>query len=465
MNEIDSIEKVVKEQMVSQWDIYVENAEEYEIQLRNFQVEVMRGPIENSGYAIRVVKPKGKKVGIGIGTGSTVESAHIKKCLETAQIGAETTEFPGYNPSQKKKYQLVKTADPKIESGAESVVEDKAEQLISLLKDSKSVVPTFGKIRTYVVSTSIRSSDGAMAEKNETLFYLELALKAERNGKLAEFWPMYFVRRAEDARLEERIPKWVKLANDTLEAKPPKTTKTSVIFTPTILSNLLPGTVGFHCLGSSVFNEISKFKRGQQVCSDKLSIYDDGLRDYALGSSPFDDEGTPQLKTMLIEKGVHKNFLYDSVYAGALNVESTGNGQKLPPYALAFTRIDLKYQLLPAVQPTNVAVDAGSESIDELIETTKEGIYLEQLSSASSDSLTTSFGSEIRNAYLIKNGELSTPLKGGQISGFLLDNEAPQRKKILGMLSRVSGLTRETEMIGRCIVPYIRFEDVQVSGV
>jgi PmbA protein len=465
MNEIASIEEIAREQKVGQWDIYIEKAQEYEIQLRNFQVEVMRGPIENFGYAIRVIKPKGKKVGIGIGTGNIVESSNIRKCLETALIGAETTEFPGYKPSLNRKYQTVKVADPKIESDAESIVKDKAEQVISLLKDSESVVPTFGKIRTYVISTNVRSGAGVEAEKKETLFYLELALKAERNGKLAEFWPMYFVRRASDARLEERIPNWTKLAKDALDAKPPKTMKTSVIFTPTILSNLLPGTVGFHCLGSSVLNEVSKFKKGQQVCSDKLSIYDDGVCDYALGSSPFDDEGTPQSKTMLVENGVHKNFLYDSVYAGALNDESTGNGQKLPPYALAFTRIDVKYQSLPAVQPTNVIVDPGSQRIDELIETTKEGIYLEQLSSASSDSLTTSFGSEIRNAYLIKDGELSTPLKGGQISGFLLDSETPQRKKVPGMLSRISGLTRETEMAGRCIVPYIRFEDVQVSGL
>ncbi|MCJ7766761.1 metallopeptidase TldD-related protein, partial [Candidatus Bathyarchaeota archaeon] len=106
----------------------------------------------------------------------------------------------------------------------------------------------------------------------------------------------------------------------------------------------------------------------------------------------------------------------------------------------------------------------GDMSPDEMIATTKEGIYLEQLSSSSSDSLTTSFGSEIRNAYLIENGELSTPLKGGQINGFLLDYTDGKGQRAEGLLKHISGIARKTQISGRCITPHIRFEEVQVTG-
>src|SRR4030043_301430 len=96
MSEIDSIQKILQQENISQWDIYVETAEEYEVQLRNFDVETVRGPITNSGYAVRVMVPKNKKVGIGIGTGNSLQPSQIKKCLDTASVGARITEFPGY---------------------------------------------------------------------------------------------------------------------------------------------------------------------------------------------------------------------------------------------------------------------------------------------------------------------------------------------------------------------------------
>lgn len=464
MSETNSIQKILREEQIGQWDIYVESAEEYEVQLRNFDVEDVRGPITNSGYAVRVVLPKGKKVGIGIGTGNSVQPEHVRRCLNAASVGARITEFPGYLLPKPTKYPAVKVADPKIASNPETVVKDKTEELLSLLKESETVLPTFGKMRTYNVSTLICNSEGLQAEKKETFFYIELALKAEREGQLAEYWPMLFVRKADDLQLGEQIPTWIKLAEDALKAKVPKTMKMSVIFSPEILGNMLPNTVGFHCLGSSVFRGISRFKKGKQVGSDELTIHDDGVFNYALGSSAFDDEGTPQSRTTIIEKGVHKNFLYDAMYAAAFSVDSTGNGQKLPAFSLALTRVDLKYSMLPSVQPTNIAVEPGDMSLDEMIATTKKGIYLERLSSSSSDSVTTSFGSEIRNAYLIEKGELSTPLKGGQINGVLLDSRDTAGHKERGMLNKISGISRKAQMSGRCITPYIRFEGVQIAG-
>jgi PmbA protein len=464
MSEINQIQKILREERIGQWDIYVETAEEYDVQLRNYDVEAVRGSITNSGYAVRVIKPKDKKVGIGIGSGNSLRPAHIRRCLDTASVGARITEYPGYVLPKPAKYPTAKVADAKIISDAETVVKDKAEELISLLRKSKTVLPTFGKVRTYNVSTTILNSEGLHAEKRETFFYIELALKAEREGKLAEYWPMRFVRRADDLQLDGEIPKWMKLAEDALKAKVPKTMKTAVIFAPQILGNILPNTVGFHCLGSSVFRGISRFKIGEQVGSTELTVHDDGVFDYALGSSTFDDEGAPQSRTTLIEKGIHRSFLYDAMYAAVFNVDSTGNGQKLSAFPLAFTRVDLKYAMLPSVQPTNIVVEPRDMSSDEMIETTKEGIYLEQLSSASSDSVTTSFGSEIRNAYLIEKGELSTPLKGGQINGFLLDSRDMKGRRTSGLLNQISGISEKAHISGRCITPYIRFEDVQIAG-
>ena len=208
MSEIDSIQKTLKQQGISQWDVYVETAEEYEVQLRNFDVETVRGPITNSGYAVRVMVPKNKKVGIGIGTGNSLEPSQVKKCLDTAAVGARVTEFPGYAIPKPSKYADVKVADSKITSAPETVVKEKTEELVALLRKSRTVTPTFGKLRTYNLSTMIGNSEGLRAEKKETFFFVELALKAEQEGKLAEYWPVIFVRRLEDLKLSDQIPNW-----------------------------------------------------------------------------------------------------------------------------------------------------------------------------------------------------------------------------------------------------------------
>jgi PmbA protein len=463
MSEIKSIKKVLKEEKVAEWDIYAEKSEVNEIQLRNYDIEIIRGPVKNFGYAVRTIKRKKGNVGIGIGASTSLEHADIKRCLETAVIGSRITAFPGYAMPKPKKYPSVKIADPKIVSDAESVVKDKVEELLSLLRESKETLPTFGKIRTYNLWTTICNNEGVEAEKQETFFYVELALKASWKDKLAEYWPRIFVRRAEDLQLSQQVPRWVRFAEDALKAKVPKTMKTAVIFTPDILSYILPDTIGFHGLGASVYRKLSRFKKGDKIGSKELTVYDDGLYDYAVGSSPFDDEAAPQSKTTVIEKGFCKDLLYDAMYSTTMNSESTGNGQKIPP-GLALSQVDRRYSFSPSSKPTNIAVKTGDMTLDEMIADTKDGIYVEQFSAMGSNSITTSFGSEIRNAYLIKKGELSTPVKGGQISGFVLNSQNTEGKKITGLLNKISGITKTAEIANRCVAPYMRFDEVQVAG-
>jgi predicted Zn-dependent protease len=464
VSETETIERFLTAEKVDEWEIYSTRVEEHEVHLRNLDVEIVRGPLTNFGYAVRVFKRKKKKVGIGLSTGNALHPTAIRRSINTALVGAKITEFPGYTLPTPQRYASVKIADAQIIASPEGILADKVEEIISLLQESKTVSPTFGKVRTYKIMTKICNSEGVDAEKDESLFYLELALKAQKGGKLAEYWPSCFVRRVNDVNLVQQIPKWQQLAVDTLRARIPKTMKTTVIFTPEILGGLLPNTVGFHCLGSSVFKGVSRFQKGALVGSSALNISDDGVHDYALCSSPFDDEGVPQSTTTLVENGVISHFLYDAMYGTALNADPTGNGQKLPSSGLALSKVDIKYSLFPTTQPTNIAVEAGTMSLDELVSTTKKGIYVEQFSALESDPFTTSFGSEIRNAYLIEHGELSTPLKGGQISGFVLNQRGQSGENTPGLLNQVSGISKTVQMAPRCIAPHIRFRGVQVAG-
>jgi PmbA protein len=447
--------KLFKKAGVEEYDLYTLKATVNEVQLRGFDVEIVRGPVESIGYTCRALSRKGKLTGQG--RSSCSNSAKLKECIESAKylssLNLLETKYEFPSPKKDKR---AKIADSHILKGGAEAVQAYAKRLIEALKtvatSKPSVKPTFGKIRTYVLDTTLENSSGLRKRKTETYFYVELALKVSSGTKLAEFWPRQFSRTIEATAPERVLPRWVRLAQDTMKAKMPTTQKMTVIFNPQSVCDLLVPTVGSHSLGEMQFKKQSVFREQDVVASDSLTIHDDGLYDYALVSSPFDDEGSPQRVTSLIEKGVFKNYLYDQKYALNMNKKPTGNGLKSTANLLN------KHTGAIVGSPTNLSIKPGRLSLEKMIAEVENGILMEQFSWLNPDRMATSFSSEIRNAYLIKNGECTQALKGGMVSG-----------KALDLIKNISGISNQQFVESgatafSCIAPYIRFEDVQVVG-
>jgi len=331
--------------------------------------------------------------------------------------------------------------------------------VLNSLKDeamsSNPIKPTFGKIRTYLVETGLENSSGLLKKKVETYFYFELALKVSEGTKLAEFWPRRYRRRVSDMKVDETLPHWIKLARDTLDAKMAPTGKMPVILNPESLCDAIVPTVGYHCAAEQKFKNQSVFNKGDLVASEELSITDDGLLDYGLSSAPFDDEGNPQQRTPIIEKGVFKNFIYDQKFSLMLDEKPTGNGVK--PLGNMVNPLN-KHMFPVSTSPTNSSINPGNSSYDDLVGEVKEGLLVEQFSWLNPDAFSSGFSTEIRNAYLIKNGELGQPIKGGMVAG-----------KVFDLIKNISGISNIPQIESgatafSCFMPYIRFENVQVAG-
>jgi PmbA protein len=447
--------KLFKKAGVEEYDLYTLKATVNEVQLRGFDIEIVRSPVESIGYTCRALSRKGNLTGIG--RSSCSSSTKLKDCIESAKYLSSLNlletkyEFPSA-----KKDKHAKIADSQILRDSAKAVQVYAKRLIEALKtqtrSKPAVKPTFGKTRTYVLDTALENSSGLRKRKTETYFYVELALKVSSGTKLAEFWPRQFSRTVESISPERVLPRWIKLAQDTMKAKMPTTQKMTVIFNPQSVCDLLVPTVGFHSLGEMQFKKQSVFKEQEAIASESLTVQDDGLYDYALLSSPFDDEGNPQQITSLIEKGIFKNYLYDQKYALNMNTKPTGNGLK--PIGSLFN----KHTGAIVGSPTNLSIKPGNLSLEKMIAEVKNGVLIEQFSWLNPDRRATSFSSEIRNAYLIKNGDCTQALKGGMVSG-----------KALDMIKNISGISNQQFIESgatafSCIAPYIRFEEVQIAG-
>ncbi len=450
--------KLFKKTGVEEYDLYTLRATVNEVQLRGFEVETIRGPVESIGYTVRALSRKGRLVGLG--QSSCSESSKLEKCINDSKyLSKLNLQKTNYEFPSAKKDKETKIVDSQIFKGGEESVQTYASSLLEALKaearSEPSVKPTFGKIRTYVLETHLENSAGLKKKKIETYFYVELALKVSSATKLAEFWPRKFSRTIKAVAPEKVLPKWIQLAKDTLKAKMPVSQKMTVILNPESACDLLVPTIGFHARGEMKFKKQTVFSKEDVVASDCLTVQDDGLLDFGLVSSPFDDEGNPQRRTTVIEKGVFQNYLYDQKYALNMREKPTGNGLK----SLAgLTNMMNKHTIPISGSPTNLSVKSGTPSLETMISEVKNGILVEQFSWLNPNPLSTSFSSEIRNAYTIRNGEYTQVLKGGMVSG-----------KVFDMIKNISGISNQQFMESgatafSCVSPYIRFEDVQVVG-
>jgi TldD protein len=157
----------------------------------------------------------------------------------------------------------------------------------------------------------------------------------------------------------------------------------------------------FNRKGSSAFSG----KIGEQVTSDLCTIVDDGTMANRRGSISIDDEGTPGQYNVLIEKGILKGYMQDKHNAKLMGVAPTGNGRRE------------SYAHLPMPRMTNTYMLAGEHDPKDIIKSVKKGIYAPHFAGGQVDITSGKFVFTSSEAYLIENGEITSPIKGATLIG------------------------------------------------
>jgi len=144
---------------------------------------------------------------------------------------------------------------------------------------------------------------------------------------------------------------------------------------------------------------------GQRVASDLCTVIDDGTIPNRRGSLNCDDEGTPTRRTVLIEKGILKNYLQDRLNADLMKMPLTGNGRRE------------SYAHSPMPRMTNTFMLAGDSTPDEIIRSVKKGIYAVSFGGGQVDITSGKFVFSASEAYRIENGKIGRPVKGATLIG------------------------------------------------
>jgi len=170
---------------------------------------------------------------------------------------------------------------------------------------------------------------------------------------------------------------------------------------------LVHEAVGHPLEADNIAKKIGAFtgKLGQKVASDVFTMVDDGSLPNFRGTINFDDEGTPVKRNVLIENGVLVKYMTDILSAKQINMERTGNGRRE------------SFRYIPIPRMTNTFIDKGTDKPEDILASTKEGLFVKSLSGGSVNPITGMFNFTCREAWLIEDGKLTTPVKGATLVG------------------------------------------------
>ncbi len=257
----------------------------------------------------------------------------------------------------------------------------------------------------------VARADGVLAADVRPLVRLSLQVIAESNGRREQgasggggrFDYAYFT----DKVLEDYAAKAVDQAIVNLDSRPTPAGTMTVVLGPGWPGVLLHEAIGhglegdFNRKGSSAFTG----RLGERVAAPGVTVVDDGTLPSRRGSLNVDDEGNPTQCTTLIEDGVLRGYIQDSLNARLMKMPLTGNGRRE------------SYQHVVMPRMTNTYMLAGKRDPREILASVDRGIYAVNFGGGQVDITNGKFVFSMSEAYLIENGRITQPLKGATLIG------------------------------------------------
>jgi TldD protein len=331
-------------------------------------------------------------------------------------------------------------------------------------KDKRIVQVMAGLASEYDV-VLIARADGTLAADVRPLVRLSVTVIAEQKikgemrremgsgGGGGRFGLAYF----DDAHIEDYVSSAVKAAITNLDSRPAPAGEMTVVLGPGWPGVLLHEAVGhglegdFNRKGSSAFAGMI----GKRVAAKGVTVLDDGTINDRRGSLNVDDEGNATQKNVLIEDGILKGYIQDSMNARLMKVKPTGNGRRE------------SYAAVPMPRMTNTYMLSGDKAPQEIVASIKRGLYATNFGGGQVDITSGKFVFSASEAYWVENGKIQYPVKGATIVG-----SGPESLKKVTMIGNDLALDSGVGVCGKegqsvpvgVGQPTLRIEGLTVGG-
>jgi PmbA protein len=225
-----------------------------------------------------------------------------------------------------------------------------------------------------------------------------------------------------------------------LGARQVATQKVPVVFDPATAGSLL-GHLCTAISGSALYRGVSFLlgQLGERLAPDGFTVYDDGTLPAALGSKPFDGEGLPTRRTLVVEQGILRSYLLDTYTARRLGMRSTGNAARSAGDP-------------PSVSPTNFYLLPGPYAPEAIIASVRQGLYVTELIGFGVNQVTGDYSRGAAGLW-IENGALTHAVEEVTIAGNLRQ-----------MLANVEMIGNDLDMRRRVAAPTLKIGAMTVAG-
>ncbi len=181
---------------------------------------------------------------------------------------------------------------------------------------------------------------------------------------------------------------------------------------PVVLSSQAGGTMIHEAVGHGLEADLAQQRLsvysgriGERIASPAISVVDDSTLPNKRGSFRFDDEGSPSQRTLLIDQGILKGYMYDRLTAIKEGTSSTGNGRRE------------SYRSRPMPRMTNTLILPGSEDPEEIVRSTPKGLFVVRMGGGQVNTVNGDFVFEVSEGYRIENGKIGEPVRGATLTG------------------------------------------------
>ncbi|MFY9646416.1 MAG: TldD/PmbA family protein [Terriglobales bacterium] len=225
-----------------------------------------------------------------------------------------------------------------------------------------------------------------------------------------------------------------------LGARKVKTAHVPVVLDPMVARSMLEHIFeGVN--GDSIYRGASFLagKLGEKIAGANVTVIDDGTIPGGFGTTPFDGEGVPTRRTVVVENGILKSYLLNTYTAKKLGLETTGNASR----GLAGT---------PGIGPGNYFLQPGTKSQQQIIGEIKDGLYVTEFLGHGANLVTGDYSRGASGMWIV-NGELAYPVEEITVAGNLKD-----------MFCNISEIGSDLEFRGSVASPTIRIDGVTVGG-
>ena len=225
-----------------------------------------------------------------------------------------------------------------------------------------------------------------------------------------------------------------------LGARKIPTQKVPVIFDP-LMARTLVGSVFSAVEGEGIYRKASFLtdKIGERVAAETVTIIDDGTMPGLFGTSPFDDEGVPTRRTVIIDRGVLKNYLLNTYTARKLGLRTTGNAAR----GIAGNA---------GVGHGNLFLENGDRTPEEIIGGIRKGLYVTQLIGQGVNTVTGDYSRGAVGLW-IENGEFAYPV-----------SEITVASNLQHMLMEIEAIGSDLEFRGSVASPTLLIREMTISG-